>query len=214
MEFLSLIELKNLESVGVVFQNIYNTFIDKKAVIYSGCEIGNNVNIIGDSIINHNAKIHSNTTILNSVVGEGTVVKTSYITDSEIGINCEIGPFAHIKQNSKLGNDLRIGNYVEIKNSIIGDGTKCAHLTYVGDAEIGKRVNLGCGVVFANYDGKQKHKTIVGDDVFVGCNCNLIAPLQIENNCYICAGTTVTKNLSTNSFCIGRVRDESRPRKN
>ncbi len=177
-----------------------NCILDKRAKIGENVEIGNNCEIEGDCFL-QNAKI-----------GDNVKIKSSYILDSEICSNTTVGPFSHIKQGSKIGERCRVGNFVEIKNSTLGDGTKCAHLTYIGDAEVGKRVNVGCGVVFANYDGKKKHKTVVGNDVFIGCNCNLVAPLTIENNCFIAAGTTVTKDLPLNSFCIGRSRQEVKER--
>ena len=127
-----------------------------------------------------------------------------------MGANCTIGPFAHIKQNSKLKDNLRIGNFVEIKNSTINNDTKCAHLTYIGDALVGERVNFGCGVVIANYNGKQEFKTIIGNDVFLGCNCNLIAPIEIGDNCFIAAGTTVTKSSKNNTFCVARSEEKTK----
>ena len=132
----------------------------------------------------------------------------SYVEESELAANCQIGPYAHLRANSVVEENVRIGNFVEIKNSQIGKNTKIAHLAYIGDAEVGEDVNVGCGVIFANYDGKNKHKTIVGNRVFIGSNSNLIAPLFIEDDVFIAAGTTVTSNLSCGDFCIGRVKNE------
>ena len=146
--------------------------------------------------------------IENSVVGKGSEVISSHVFDSVIGQNVKVGPNAHLRPNSTIENNCRIGNFVEIKNATIGAGTKIAHLTYVGDATVGKNCNIGCGVVFVNYNGKTKNKIVVGDNVFIGSNCNLIAPLNIESNVYICAGTTVTQDLLENDFVIGRVRQE------
>lgn len=145
--------------------------------------------------------------IENSTIGKSEVV-SSHIFSSVVGDGCMIGPNAHLRAGSKIGNNCRIGNFVEIKNSTIGDGTKIAHLSYVGDAVVGKNCNIGCGVVFANYNGKEKNKIVVGDNVFIGSNCTLIAPLTIADNVYICAGTTVTQNLKEFDFVIGRVRVE------
>lgn len=209
MELLSIRELKKL-SKNVYFDNLDTVRIDKKATINNGAVIGAFVEIYGDSYISRGAEITSLSTITNSRIGENTIVKKSEISDSEVGDNCTIGPFAHIKQNSKLGNNLRIGNFVEIKNSTINSGTKCAHLTYIGDAEVGERVNFGCGVVIANYNGKQKFKTVIGNDVFLGCNCNLIAPIEIGDNCFIAAGTTVTKSLKNNTFCVARSEEKTK----
>lgn len=209
MELLSRRELKKL-SKNVYFDNLDTVRIDRKATINNGAIIGAFVEIYGDSYISSGAEITSLSTIINSRIGENTIVKKSEISDSKVGDNCAIGPFAHIKQNSKLGNNLRIGNFVEIKNSTINSGTKCAHLTYIGDAEVGERVNFGCGVVIANYNGKQKFKTVIGNDVFLGCNCNLIAPIEIGDNCFIAAGTTVTKSLKNNTFCVARSEEKTK----
>lgn len=119
-----------------------------------------------------------------------------------------IGPFAHLRTGSKIGDNVRVGNFCEIKNSEIGSNSKISHLAYVGDAVVGKNCNIGCGVIFVNYNGKIKQKTFVGDNVFVGSNVNLIAPLNIGNSAYICAGTTVDKSVEANDFVIGRVRQE------
>lgn len=179
-----------------------NNTISKKTII------GKNVKILGNCIIEEGVTILGDSYIENSIIRSGAEIKSSYIILSEIGKKTTVGPFAHIKQNSYVGNHCRIGNFVEIKNSVIGDFTKCAHLSYIGDSQLGERVNVGCGVVFANYDGKEKHHSKIGNDVFIGCNCNIISPLTVEDGCFIAAGTTLTKDLPKNSFCIGRVKDE------
>ena len=157
--------------------------------------------------IGKNVLIDKNSTIINSQICDGAKVLHSYIENSYVGKNSEIGPYAHLRPNSKIGENCRIGNFCEIKNSTIGDGTKVSHLAYVGDATIGKNCNIGCGAIFVNYNGKEKQHIEIGDNVFVGSNCNLIAPLKIENNVYICAGTTVTQNLLDGDFVIGRERE-------
>ena len=176
--------------------------IGENVILVGNCEIGENVEIFGECYIE------------NSKIGDFCQIKSSYIVDSEVGEQTTVGPYAHIRQNSKIGSKCRIGNFVEIKNSTLGNQTKCAHLSYIGDATLGERVNVGCGVVFANYDGKKKHHSQVGNDVFIGCNCNIVAPRIVGDNCFIAAGTTLTKNLPSGSFSIGRVRDEFRPFKN
>lgn len=148
--------------------------------------------------------------IEDSIIGHSQII-SSHIFSSTIGDGSTIGPNAHLRAGSVIGDKCRIGNFVEIKNSVIGDGTKIAHLSYVGNATIGKNCNIGCGVIFANYNGKVKNSIVVGDNVFIGSNCVLIAPLNIPNNVYICAGTTVTKDLHEFDFVIGRVRQEVKP---
>ena len=178
--------------------------IETSVKFEAGVKIEKHVEILGESVLKEGCCIKSFSSVINSVIGQNTVVDKSEIENSKIGANCTVGPYAHIKQNSELFNNLRIGNFVEIKNSKINNGSKIAHLAYVGDAEIGENVNVGCGVVFANYDGNKKHKTIVGNNVFIGCNSNLVAPIEIKDNCFIAAGTTLTKSLSKNSFCVAR----------
>ena len=122
-----------------------------------------------------------------------------------------IGPFAQLRPNSKIADKVKIGNFVEIKNSTVGEKTSFAHLTYIGDSDFGARINVGCGVVTVNYDGKGKYRTTVGDDAFIGCNSNLIAPVTVENGAYVAAATTVTENVPADAMTIGRVRQSFYP---
>ncbi|HHX78532.1 MAG TPA: bifunctional UDP-N-acetylglucosamine diphosphorylase/glucosamine-1-phosphate N-acetyltransferase GlmU [Acholeplasmataceae bacterium] len=174
--------------------------IDKGAIIYP------NTTITGKSRIKSNAVIGPNTEIHDGVIHENVHVRHSFVYTSEVGENTTVGPFAHIRENSKVGRDCRIGNYVELKNSKIGDETKIAHLSYVGDSEVGRNVNFGAGSITVNYDGLLKHKTKIGNDVFIGCNVNLIAPIEIGDNVFLAAGSTVTKNVPTGSMAIARNR--------
>ena len=132
---------------------------------------------------------------------------------SIIAGDCTVGPYARLRPNSKLDDNVRVGNFCEIKNSSVGCGSKVSHLAYVGDATIGKNCNIGCGVIFANYNGRIKSKTFVDDNCFVGSNCNLIAPVVLAKNTYVCAGTTVTDSTAENDFVIGRARPTIKPNK-
>ena len=161
--------------------------------------------------IDESAIIDNMSEITDSEIGANVEIMNSYIENSHVDENSKIGPFAHLRPNSRIGKNCRIGNFCEIKNSTIGDGTKVSHLAYVGDATIGKNCNIGCGVIFVNYNGKIKQQIEIGNNVFVGSNCNLIAPLKIEDNVYICAGTTVTQNLLENDFVIGREKETIKP---
>ena len=151
--------------------------------------------------------IGAGSVVEDSVIGDGCEIKASVIEKSVVKNNVKIGPFAHIRPDSVIEASSKIGNFVEIKNSTVGEGSKVAHLAYVGDADIGKGCNIGCGVIFVNYNGKQKQKTIVEDGCFIGSNCNIIAPVCIAKNSYICAGTTVTKDTKAGDFVIGRARE-------
>lgn len=137
----------------------------------------------------------------------------NFIEGAVIGSGCVIGPFARIRKATIIGNDCKIGNFCEIKNSTIGDNTKIAHLTYVGDAFVGNNCNIGCGTVFCNFDGEKKSKTTLGDNCFIGSNSNLIAPLEIGNNCFVASGTVVTINMPNDTFAISRTMQVNKPNK-
>lgn len=172
--------------------------------------IGSNNNIINCKFIGSNIQIGNNCTIKNATIADGTEITDSYIENSLIGKDCVIGPFARIRPNSNIGNGCRVGNFVEIKNSQLGENTKVAHLSYIGDAFIGKNTNIGCGVVFANYNGVSKKFSVVGENCFIGSNVNIVAPVNVADNSYICAGTTLTKDTSVGDFIIGRVKEEKK----
>ena len=158
----------------------------------------------GSTSIDSNCVIGPNCMISDTMIGKNTKVICSIISESQIGEHTTVGPFAYLRPGSIVGEKVKIGDFVEIKKSIIGDETKISHLTYVGDAEIGKNVNLGCGVVFVNYDGKVKNKTIVGDNSFIGCNVNLISPVEVKPNSYIAAGSTFTEEVPEYSLALAR----------
>ncbi len=187
----------------------HNILIDAKSDVANGVKISPNVCIVS-SVVGEECVLRGNTTIINSTIATNCNVSSSEIEDCTIGSGCDIGPFAHIRKNSALGNNIRVGNFVEIKNSRIGDGTKMAHLSYIGDAEIGVGCNIGCGVVFCNYNGKIKQKTKLGDKVFVGSNSNLVAPLIIGSGAYIAAGSTINKDVLDNEFAIARERQTNK----
>lgn len=158
----------------------------------------------GNSVLADGCVVGSFSYVENSTIGANTVVKSSRICDSVVGANCTVGPNAHLRDNAVVSNNCRVGNFVEIKNSTLHEGVKASHLSYVGDATVGKGTNIGCGVIFVNYDGKTKHKTRVGDNCFIGCNANLVAPLSIGDECFVACGTTVDKDMPAGAFSIGR----------
>ena len=131
------------------------------------------------------------------------------IIDSKIGSDTTLGPFAYIRPESVIGNNVRIGDFVEIKKSTIGNNTKVSHLTYVGDAEVGENCNFGCGTVTVNYDGKNKNKTIIGNNSFIGCNTNLISPVKVEDNTYIAAGSTITNDVKEGELAVARAKQRN-----
>ncbi len=186
------------------------TTISERAQIGAGVVIYPNNHILGDSRIGDNAVLYPNNVIEDSTIGAGAELTASVVRGAIVGKNAKIGPFSHLRPGAIVGENCRVGNYTEIKNAVVGAGTKIAHLTYVGDADIGKNCNIGCGVVFCNYDGARKHRASVEDECFLGSNVNLIAPVRVGAGSFIAAGTTLTRSVPAGSFVIGRVRQESK----
>lgn len=195
-----------MNNKNFVIKDKKSVFIDDTVEIGENVIIYENNRIEGDTVIDDNVTIYPNNFISNSKISKGTKLYSSFVENSVIGECCMVGPYAHLRPKSKLGNFVRLGNFCEVKNSVIGDYTKVSHLAYVGDAVIGKRCNIGCGTIFVNYNGKQKFQTTVEDDAFIGSNANIIAPVTIGKGAYICAGTTIDKSVLSNSFVIGRSR--------
>ena len=194
------------------------TMLDSKSVFFKGdVEIGEDVEIEANVIFEVNVKlgdkvqIKSNTIIKNSVISSGTEVKPyTIIEDSLVGKNCNIGPFARIRPNCTLEESVGIGNFVEVKASNIKKNTKANHLTYLGDSDIGENVNVGAGVITCNYDGVNKHKTVIKDNVFIGSDSQLIAPIIVEEGVTIAAGSTITDNSEKDSLLIARSRQQEK----
>lgn len=188
-------------------------YIDKKnTYIENSVEIGNdttiypNVMLEGNTKIGKNCVIHMGCYLKNVEVKDNTIIYSSHIEDSKIGANCKIGPYAHIRPNTIIEDYIKVGSFVEIKNSHIDCQTKIPHLSYIGDSIIGKDVNIGCGVITANYDGKEKHQTVIEDGAFIGCNTNLVAPIKIEQGAFIGAGSTITKDVPADTLAIARAK--------
>ena len=192
----------------IKFLDKKSVFIDKSVIIGNNVTIYENNRIEGNTVIGDNTIIMPNCYIKDTIIENNCVINYSQTEASFVGKGCSVGPFARLRPNSKLIEDVKVGNFVEIKNATIGKGTKISHLAYVGDAEIGEGCNIGCGAIFVNYNGKLKNKTIVEDNCFIGSNCNVIAPVRIKKNSYVCAGTTITQDTNEGDFVIGRVRQE------
>lgn len=195
---------------GVTIINPDNTYISADAKIGRDSILQPGTMIEGNTIIGEGCIIGPNSQIVNSVIGDRTTIHSSVVLESKMGADTSVGPFAHIRPETDLGNNVRIGNFVEVKKSTFGDGSKAAHLSYIGDAQIGSAVNFGCGTIVVNYDGKQKHVTTVEDDAFIGCNSNLIAPVTIGEGAYVAAGSTISKDVPKESLAIARVRQENK----
>ncbi|MGB4781629.1 DapH/DapD/GlmU-related protein, partial [Candidatus Methylomirabilis sp.] len=128
------------------------------------------------------------------------------IQESQIGDGCQIGPYAHLRPHTQLHQRAKIGNFVEVKKSVIGEGSKVPHLSYIGDTSIGERVNVGAGTITCNYDGVTKHQTVIEDDVFVGSNASLVAPVSVGRGAIIAAGSTITEDVPADALALGRAR--------
>jgi len=203
--------LEKLENIGVIIPLWDGVMIDENARIAPGATILPGTIIEGESSVGGGSVIGPNSYLKDAVIGENCTVKSSVVTLSEIKDGASVGPFSQIRPGSVVGADVKIGDFVEVKNSSIGAGTKIAHLTYVGDTDCGERVNFGCGVVTVNYNGKAKSRTVIEDDAFIGCNTNLVAPVKVGKGAYTAAGSTVTKDLPDNSLCIARAREVIKP---
>ncbi|MBC2376375.1 bifunctional UDP-N-acetylglucosamine diphosphorylase/glucosamine-1-phosphate N-acetyltransferase GlmU [Listeria welshimeri] len=195
---------------GVTLVNPENTYIDIDVKIGQDTVIEPGVMLRGNTVIGDDCVISSGSEIANSVIGERVHVRNSSIFESKVGDDVQIGPYAHLRPESDIHNHVKIGNYVETKKAIVGEGTKLPHFIYMGDAEVGKNVNVGCGSIAVNYDGKNKAKTIIGDDVFVGCNSNLIAPVKVGDRAFIAAGSTITKDVPEDALGIARAKQENK----
>ncbi len=180
-----------------------DTKIGKDTVVYPG-------SIINQSTIGERCTIGPNSEIVNSKVGDEVNIKQSVVHDSEVGSRAAIGPFSHIRPQTVLGTDVRVGNFVELKKMTMGVGSKASHLSYLGDAEIGDNVNVGCGSITVNYDGKNKFLTKIEDGAFIGCNSNLIAPVTIGKGAFVAAGSTITDDVPGESLAIARERQTNK----
>ncbi|AWM15422.1 MULTISPECIES: bifunctional UDP-N-acetylglucosamine diphosphorylase/glucosamine-1-phosphate N-acetyltransferase GlmU [Bacillus] len=191
---------------GVTLIDPMNTYISPDAVIGSDTVIYPGTVIKGEVQIGEDTIIGPHTEIMNSSIGSRTVIKQSVVNHSKVGNDVNIGPFAHIRPDSVIGNEVKIGNFVEIKKTQFGDRSKASHLSYVGDAEVGTDVNLGCGSITVNYDGKNKYLTKIEDGAFIGCNSNLVAPVTVGEGAYVAAGSTVTEDVPGKALAIARAR--------
>ena len=182
------------------------TYIESGVKIGQDTVIAPNVTLKGNTVIGSDVKIGANSIITNSKIADGVDILSSVITDSEVMENAHIGPFAYLRPNSKIGKNVKIGDFVEIKNAVLDEGTKVSHLTYVGDSDVGKKVNFGCGCVTVNYDGAKKYRCSIGDNAFIGCNTNLVAPVTVNDGAYIAAGSTITDEVPQDTLAIARSR--------
>lgn len=196
---------------GVTIIDPETTYIDVDVVIGQDTIIYPNVHIQGSTTIGSNVTILPNSFLRNALIADDVEIDSSKVVESKIGKGTTLGPMSHLRNNTEICENCRIGNFVEFKNSHFGNGSKCAHLTYIGDSDFGEGINVGCGVVTVNYDGKNKHRTIVKDGAFIGSNCNLIAPVTIGENVVLAAGSTITDSVEAGDMAIARARQSIKP---
>lgn len=199
-------KLKNVMELGVMVIDPRNTYIEDTVTIGSGTVIYPGCYLKGHTKIGSLCLIEPNCFISNGAVGDGSQIKVgTYIEDATMGSKCHVGPYARLRPDSVLAEDVHIGNFVEVKKSKIGRSTKAAHLAYIGDAEIGENTNIGCGTIFVNYlPNKSKHKTIVGNNCFIGSDVQLVAPITVGDGATIGAGSVITKNVPSQALAVTR----------
>ena len=191
---------------GVTIIDPASTFIDCDVEIGQDTIIFPNTYLEGNTKIGENCAIGPNARLTNMTVGDNVQAQFCYCHDAEICNDVILGPYVHLRPGTKISNKVKIGNFVEVKNSNIGEGSKLPHLQYIGDTDMGAGCNIGCGAITVNYDGKKKHRTTIGDNVFVGCNSNLIAPVTLEDGAYIAAGSTINKTVPKDNLAVARAR--------
>ncbi len=196
---------------GVTLVDPNTTFIDPRVVLEPGCTILPSCMLHGESTVAAGAVIGPNTWLKSAHIGPNVTVNASQVVESTVGQDTTVGPFAYIRPGCVIGEKARIGDFVELKNSSIGDGTKVSHLTYIGDSDFGKGINVGCGVVTVNYDGKKKYRTTVDDHAFIGCNVNLVSPVRVGRGAYLAAGGTITEEVPQDALVVARARAVVKP---
>lgn len=201
--------LDKLMDAGVTIMDPASTFIEADVKVGHDTIIYPYTWLEGNTEIGEDCEIGPNARFTNVKIGNDNHLQFIYGHDCEIKNHVTAGPYVHLRPNTVINDSVKIGNYVEVKNSNIGIGTKLPHLTYIGDSDIGSGVNMGCGCITVNYDGKKKYRTVIGDNAFVGCNTNLVAPVSVESNSYIGAGSTITKTVPENALAIARAHQKN-----
>ncbi len=207
---LNLQHLHNLVRGGVEIWDYQSCYVDPTVRVGRGTVLMPGTILRGGTTVGENCVLGPNTLLENVTLGDGCTVNASQLYDARVGSGVTVGPFAYVRPNSVIGDRVKLGDFVEIKNSRIGDGTKVAHLTYVGDSDVGKNVNFGCGTVTVNYDRAKKHRTVIEDDAFIGCNTNLVAPVTVGRGAYTAAGSTVTDDVPPQALAVARARQTNK----
>ncbi|MDE6108232.1 MAG: UDP-N-acetylglucosamine diphosphorylase [Oscillospiraceae bacterium] len=200
------LSIERLVAQGVRVVDPANTYVGPAVTVGEGSTILPGTTLYGRTVIGRDCVLGPNTLIRDCEIGDGVMVNSSQLNESVVEEGTTVGPFAYVRPHTHVGKGVKVGDFVELKNSTIGDGTKISHLTYVGDSDVGGKVNFGCGTVTVNYDGAKKFRTTIGDGAFIGCNTNLVAPVVIGEGAYTAAGSTITEDVPPDSLAIARER--------
>lgn len=199
------INLFHMEN-GVTMMDPERTYIDAGVKIGQDTVLLPGVVLEGNTVIGEDCVVGPDSRLTDTVLGDRVKFQYSTAISSSVDNDTTVGPYAYIRPDCHIGKNVKIGDFVEVKNSNVGDGTKVSHLTYIGDSDVGERINFGCGTVTVNYDGHKKYRTVIGDDVFIGCNTNLVAPVNVGRGSYIAAGSTITDDIPEDCLAIARER--------
>lgn len=202
---------RSLLQAGVRMMDPNTVYVEDSVTVGAGTLLLPGTILRGNTVIGRNCEIGPNTMLTGCIVEDNVTINSSQCNESKICSGNHVGPFAYIRPHCTVGPNVKVGDFVELKNSAIGEGTKISHLTYVGDSDVGERVNFGCGTVTVNYDGNQKYRTAIGDGCFIGCNTNLVAPVKLGDGCYTAAGSTITRDVEADALAVARSRQSELP---
>lgn len=200
------LSVERMLAAGVRVVDPANTYVGPAVKVGEGTTLLPNATLYGLTVVGSDCVIGNGTVIRDCVIGDRVNVNASQLNESVVEDDSTVGPFAYVRPNCHVGKGVKVGDFVELKNSTVGDGTKISHLTYVGDTDAGSHINFGCGTVTVNYDGEKKFRTTIGDGAFIGCNTNLVAPVSIGAGAYTAAGSTITEDVPDDSLAIARER--------
>lgn len=204
-------KISSLMDDGVTIVDPATTYIEQGVVIGQDTVIEPGTFLRGKTVIGTECTIGPNADIKDSIIGDYVLINRTVMVEASVGDECNIGPFAYLRPGAELGRKVKIGDFVEIKNSVIGEQSKIPHLTYVGDSDVGKNVNIGCGTITCNYDGLHKYRTVIKDGSFIGSNTNLVAPVEVGEGALVGAGSTITKNVPDGDLAIARGKQVNFP---
>lgn len=200
------LSVERLLAAGVRFVDADHTYVGPAVRVGAGSTLLPGTILRGDTVIGEGCIIGPNAMLTDCTVGDHVTINSSQLIESTVEDEVTVGPFAYVRPGCHIARKVRVGDFVELKNSVIGEGTKISHLTYVGDSDVGAGVNFGCGTVTVNYDGKHKFRTVIGDHAFIGCNTNLVAPVTVGEGAFTAAGSTITDEVPADDLAIARAR--------